>query len=336
MITSKSPRRVLLTAHHVAKQALPEYSSKFSRKDYTLPQLFACLVLKEHQRKDYRGCEQLLLDCPGLGHAIGMPLAPGHTALKRASGRLLKLPRARRPLDALVAFARACRVLGRSVALAAMDASGFEARRASAYFVRRRAGGRRLDPAAARPEQATAYRRFPELALVADCRTHLALSSVTGAGPGPDQPHFERALFEAWRRVPGRLYGLAADAGYGAEWAHELARRDMGVRTLIPAKAGRPTAKAGRPTAKAGRPTAEPATGRWRRHMGRLLGTEAARRRCGYTRRWQAETVNSMIKRNQGSALRARSSNTRNRELALRVLTHNVSLLRRRVATQHS
>ena len=45
MIFSKSPRRVLLTAYHVAKDALPEYSSKFSRHDFTQPQLFACLWL---------------------------------------------------------------------------------------------------------------------------------------------------------------------------------------------------------------------------------------------------------------------------------------------------
>jgi hypothetical protein len=56
------------------------------------------------------------------------------------------------------------------------------------------------------------------------------------------------------------------------------------------------------------------------------------RRRLGgggsvYAQRWQAETVNSMIKRNLGSALRARTTIHRRHELPLRVLTHNIMLL---------
>ena len=307
---------MLLTAHHVAKDALPAYSSKFSRRDFTLPQLFACLVLKEFERKDYRGAEQLLLDWPQLGREIGMPHAPDHTTLKRAADRLLVLPEARRLLDELIGFARACRVLGTHVALAAVDASGFEARHVSAYFVRRRAKGgvARREP----KTQATTYRRFPKLALVVDTKTHLALSFVTGVGPGPDHPHFDDALYHAWRRVAVRK--LAADAGYDSEANHVLARRDMRVRTLIPALIGRPTAK--------------PPSGYWRRRMSRALATKAGRRRSGYTQRWQSETVNSRMKRNQGTAPRARRHQTRNRELALRVLAHNVALLRRRVATE--
>lgn len=319
MITSKSPRRVFLTAHHVAAAGvLPRYSSKYSRHDFTLPQLFACLVLKEFERKDYRGAEQLLTDWPALGREVGMDVAPDHTTLKRASDRLLRLPKARRLLDRLVTFARACKVLGSFVALAAMDASGFESRHVSAYFVRRRARGR----AGAEPGRGglvdTTYRRFPKLGLVADTRSHLILSFAAGTGPGPDHPHFERCLFHAWRRAGVRK--VVADAGYDSEGNHRLARLDMGVRTVIPPLIGRPTAK--------------PPSGRWRRVMRRLTGTEAARRRSGYSQRWQAETVNSMMKRNQGSALRARTHHTRSRELALRVLTHDLAVLRPRIATE--
>lgn len=46
-----------------------------------------------------------------------------------------------------------------------------------------------------------------------------------------------------------------------------------------------------------------------------------------YGQRWQIETVNSMIKRNLGSALRAHSTVHRRHELLLRVLTHNIMLL---------
>jgi transposase len=46
-----------------------------------------------------------------------------------------------------------------------------------------------------------------------------------------------------------------------------------------------------------------------------------------YGQRWQSETVNSMIKRNLGSALRARTVRGRSMELLLRVVTHNVMIL---------
>ena len=41
----------MLVAHHLARGVLPEHTSKFSRKDFTLPQLFACLVVKEQQKR---------------------------------------------------------------------------------------------------------------------------------------------------------------------------------------------------------------------------------------------------------------------------------------------
>ena len=43
--------------------------------------------------------------------------------------------------------------------------------------------------------------------------------------------------------------------------------------------------------------------------------------------RWQIETVNSMIKGLQGSALRARNYWTQQRAIVLRILTHNVMII---------
>src|SRR6478672_6551377 len=59
-VTSKSPRKILLTGYLIGKLALPDYAHKCSPKTYTQPQLFACLVLKEFLHRDYRGIEQLL------------------------------------------------------------------------------------------------------------------------------------------------------------------------------------------------------------------------------------------------------------------------------------
>ena len=71
-------------AFALALQTLPRYASKFSRHDFTLAQLFACLVVKEHQRKSYREAEMLLRDAPHWCREIGMSKVPDHNTLCRA------------------------------------------------------------------------------------------------------------------------------------------------------------------------------------------------------------------------------------------------------------
>src|ERR1019366_6182521 len=90
MLTCKSPRKVMLVAYRLAKASLPTYSSEISRHDFTLPQLFACLVLREHQKKSYRGVEALLEDSPQWRQDIGLVRTPNHTPLCNAFHGVIK------------------------------------------------------------------------------------------------------------------------------------------------------------------------------------------------------------------------------------------------------
>ena len=90
METCKSPRKVLNAAYALATACLKEHASKFSRKDFTGPQLFACLVLREHQKKSYRGVVALLSDCPDWCADIGLKKVPNHNTRCRACKRLVK------------------------------------------------------------------------------------------------------------------------------------------------------------------------------------------------------------------------------------------------------
>ena len=90
METCKSPRKVLNAAYALAAASLPEHPSKFSRQDFTDPQLFACLVLREHQKKSYRGVVALLKDCPDWCADIGLEKVPDHNTLCRAFHRQVK------------------------------------------------------------------------------------------------------------------------------------------------------------------------------------------------------------------------------------------------------
>jgi hypothetical protein len=298
--TSKSPRSILLTGYLIGKLALPDYAHKFSPKTYTQPQLFACLVLKEFLHRDYRGIEALLKDTPELAAVIDLKTVPDFTTLQKAADRLLVSVEAGRLLDLTIRLGKFIGKLSSKAPLAAMDGTGLESRHASAYYVRRKAKG-------GKSEQKLTYQRFPKAGLVCECRSHLILAVVPHRGPGPDITHFRRAFDQAHRRL--RFTTLAADAGYDAEHTH-LYARSHGVRTLIPPLIGRPTAK--------------PPSGYWRRTMLRVLP------RSRYGQRWQSETVNSMLKRHLGSALRARTYWSQCRETILRALTLNVMILRRR------
>lgn len=293
--TSKSPLRVVRAALATARRALPAYRHRCSPKVYTQHQLFACLVLKNFLKTDYRGVTEHLADHADLCKTLGLKKVPHFTTLQKASQRLLLAARAKKLLDATVRLH-----LGRKrrVRSAAIDSTGLECTSASAYFVKRRAH-------VSAPWKTMVYHRFPKLGVVCDTSDHFILAMAAGHGPRPDVDEFRPLIADAMRRV--RLSCLAADAGYDSEPNHRFARDEHGVRTVIPAKHGRPTSK--------------PASGRYRRLM------QVRFDRATYRRRSQVETVMSMLKRRQGSHVRGRSYWSRCRDLALMVLTHNVMLL---------
>jgi len=316
----------MLVAHHLARQSLSSYSCKFSRHDFTLPQLFACLAVKELLRRSYREAEALLRDSEHWCHAIGMSKPPDHNTLWRAAGVLLKGCKVAKLLDAIARWAALQRALGLSVKPLGIDSTYCQSHHVSRHYEKRcgKARRRRNDGKNRRKNRRRrTVKRLPKLAVAVSCFSHLILSAWTGTGAGSDHVHFEKVLFDAWRRVPGKRLGKAVlDAGYDSEANHEIARRDMGIATIIPPLIGRPSHK--------------PPTEKWRRHMKWLLRTKRRRRKCGYTQRWQVETVISMIKRNLGDELRGKTAWSRKRDLLLKVLTHDIMIIRRRRGSRQS
>ena len=310
-------------AYHLARQSLPTYSSKFSRKDFTLPQLFACLAAKEFTRSSYRAAEALLRDCENWCRDVGLRRVPDHNTLCRAAALLLARCNVGRLLDAVARWAAQARILGlsRHTKPLAVDSTYFESRHVSRHYERRCEQTRKRMKAkdaekGRKTSRSDTVRSMPKLALGVATACHLALSAWAGTGMGADHPQFEPVVFDAWRRVPNRTFGVAADAGYDSEANHRLARHDMGLRSLIPPDHGRPP-----------NDPSQPPGGRWRRRMKNLLRTRRSRRRCGYTQRWQSETVNSMIKRNLGSELAGKTADSRERDMLLKVLTHDLMVL---------
>jgi hypothetical protein len=144
MTTSKSPRKVLVLAHQLAQQVLSPHVSRFSRKDFTRPQLFACLVLREHQRKSFRGIEALLRDSPAWLAAIGLSKVPDHNTLCRAFDAFMKPRLARSMLDWMAKLARQRKLLRRNRDKPlTIDSSMYESHHVSRHFERRRRQGGR-------------------------------------------------------------------------------------------------------------------------------------------------------------------------------------------------
>ena len=143
MITSKSPRKVLKLAYALGVETLPKYFSPFSRRDgFTKPQLFACLVLREHQRKSFRGVEALLADSPAWLADVGRARAPDHNTLSRAFNEFVDPGLADSMLDLMAKLAASRKLLrGDGLKPLTLDSSMFESRHVSRHFERRQRDG---------------------------------------------------------------------------------------------------------------------------------------------------------------------------------------------------
>lgn len=129
MIRSVSPQffSFVLLDWQAAKYVLPEYSNKFSRKDFTQHQLLALAALKQRIDEDYRDT----VDSIGsdMITAIGLTKVPHFTTLQKFIKRIKSTV-----LDALIAIV-AILILGEKIhgAKVAIDASGYPSSHASNF-----------------------------------------------------------------------------------------------------------------------------------------------------------------------------------------------------------
>ena len=153
-------------------------------------------------------------------------------------------------------------------------------------------------------------RTWPRLTAVIDTHSHFIFGSVTRAGPAQDSPDFAPAMRQAAGLLAPQSFAAAlGDAGYDAEANHRLCREELGIPCTAIRINRRRTGERWPPTF-------------YRRSMRKAFPRSLYRERC------QVESVFSRLKRRLGSALGARSTASQQREIVLRVLTHNAMLLR--------
>jgi hypothetical protein len=319
METTRSPLELFRRAFVLGCKVWPDYDSRFSRHDFTRPQLFACLALRESLRLSYRKTQAFLADVPHWLAEMEMDRVPDHNTLWRAFGTLFKKRRVKRALDLMAAEAKEELSVGLKAKPLTIDSTCYEPRHRSRHYDRvcRKMA---LEPgkkyaqkpgkygAAVNASRSRQLRRMPKLALAVAAASHRILALRVCIGNGSDCPDFEPLLFDAWRRA--KVKTAVADAGYDSEANHELARLDMNVRSVIPPKIGRPSKS--------------PPAGYYRRLMKRRFKAKADAKTYG--QRAQSETTNSMMKRNLGESLRSVLPQRRKQEMMLRALVHNLML----------
>src|SRR6202035_1628031 len=75
-------------ALQVSRAVLPRYRSRFSKRQFTQPQLLAILCLMRYEDWTYREAEVRLAEHSELRHALHLATVPDHTALYRFLRRL--------------------------------------------------------------------------------------------------------------------------------------------------------------------------------------------------------------------------------------------------------
>ena len=293
--TTKSPIRIAQATLAVATATLPLYSHRFSPRKFTVPQLFAILVLKKTYKTDYRGIVVMLQDSPNLMQLLGLKTVPHYTTIQKAAQRILTAAGA---LELLYATAKYVLKAPRKIKRAAIDATGLESGHISPYFLERRSNGKI-------PNRNTRWTKWPKLAIIADTQTHVILTALPTDGPSSDSKHFKETL----ERLPitFSIETLLADAGYDSEKNHVLAHELYGIKTVIPPRIGNPSKTLPKK--------------HYRRQMALHFDRDS------YRHRTQVETVMSMIKRNLGDTLSGRSEESRNSEMLLLTITHNLMIL---------
>jgi len=177
---------------------------------------------------------------------------------------------------------------------AAIDSTGLETRHVSRHFVR----------CTKRPSY---FRRtWPKVTIVCDTHTHLIAGCIVTRGPSYDFPLFEKAILGASKQL--RFARILADGGYDSEANHRFGREVLGIHTIIALNA---------------RGFTKTPTTPYRAEMKHQFDKET------FNHRWQVESVFSRDKRLLGSALHNRTEVSRQRECLLRVLTHNLMIIRR-------
>ena len=283
-------------ALEVCRAVLPRYRSRFSKHQFTQPQLLAILCLMRYEDWTFREAEVRLGEHRELRQTLGLGSVPDFTTLYRFLQRLDDqiIDRA---VGETVRRLRGTGRKGRRRARVAVDATGLAQGAVSTFFVRRmHHHGQKPLP----------WRHWLKWVVVADLDQQFVLSQLARRGPWNDCANLPAVVGAASEQTPIGL--VLADAEFDSERNHTYIRQQLGARSVIPAKRGKKT---------------------WRIYGVRAEMRRAFPRRL-YRRRALVETLFSSVKRKLSARAPGRSLQMQMRQALLLGLSFNLYRLRHR------
>jgi hypothetical protein len=283
-------------ALQVCRAVLPRYRSRFSKHQFTQPQLLAILCLMRYEDWTFREAEVRLGEHRELRQALGLVSAPDFTTLYRFLQRLddQSIDRA---VGETVRRLRSTRRKGRRRARVAVDATGLAQGAVSTFFVRRmHHHGQKPLP----------WRHWLKWVVVVDLDQQFVLSQIARRGPWNDCANLPEVVEAASEQT--RIGLVLADAEFDSEKNHTYIRKQLGAQSVIPAKRGKKT---------------------WHIHGVRAEMRRAFPRQL-YRRRSLIETLFSSVKRKLSARAPGRSLRTQKRQALLLGLSFNIYRLKHR------
>ena len=217
--------KLAATALKIARRVLPARRTRFSKKQFTQPQLLALLCVMRFEDWTYREAEVRLAEHQELRRALDLQSVPDHTTVYRFLRRLREEDLAKILAEVVKRFPR---YKGRRSVVAAIDATGLTPGAISTFFVHRRQ----------HHNQKPLSRRFwLKWLVVVDVSRHLLLSQSAHAGPINDCGRLPEMIDRAHHAAPIKI--VLADAEFDSERNHRHVRQVLKAQSVIPAKRGK-------------------------------------------------------------------------------------------------
>ena len=270
----------------VSASVLRLHRTKFSKRQFTQPQLLAVLCLMRYEDWTFREAEVRLSEHTELRSALGLHSVPDYTTLYRFLLRLEEEDVAR----VMNEIVRRMPGRWRSPATVAVDATGLAPGAVSSYFIRR------VEHFGDKPRT---WKHWLKWLTVVDVDRQIILAQHARQAPWNDCATLPQLVLAAHRQVP--VGCVLADAEFDSERNHLFCRELLHANSVIPAT----------------RFTSRRATGN-RAHMRENFPREL------YGKRSLIESVFSAIKRKLSCRAPGRTIYTQSRQALLLGLAFNL------------
>lgn len=197
----KAIRMVIETA------GLPKYTSKYSKKKYTVHQHITLLALKEYENKSYRRFKEWLMVSTKILEYLEMQDIPHYTTLNKFMNRIDT-----RVVQKIISLFSTDEMVD-----LAIDSTGVRLEHGSHYYTKRlkQLGIQRYKT-----------NKHLKLSIGVETDSQFIVSSKTRRGPASDHKDFEILLKKASDNA--ELQAVITDKGYDSEYNHRIAREVYG------------------------------------------------------------------------------------------------------------